>query len=526
MTKLAEILKGYDQSLRQFLVGGFLEGFSLGYEGYLTNTVLCQNLKSAREFPGVVREKLEKEMCLRRIAGPFQQAPFSPMFFSPIGIVPKKTPNKFRMIHHLSYPEGASINDAIPHEKSTVSYASIDDAVRLIKSFGPGCYLAKTDIESAFRIIPIHPSNYHLLGMIWQGQYYYDRCLPMGASSSCQIFECFSTSLEWVARVKLGIPGVLHILDDFLFITPTYTQSQDSLDKFDHMCTDVGVPLAADKTVGPATKLSFAGILLDTTEMTASLPPDKVEKCREAVNMLKKRKKVTVKVLQSVTGLLNFACQVVVPGRAFLRRLYDLTTGPGKKSYHHIRLNKQARADLAAWEVFLQHFNGKSFFLSDSWETSVNLSLFTDAAGGLGYGAILGKKWFYGEWPVLWKDANITVLELYPIVAALVTWVHELGNKRILLFTDNMALVHVLNTLTSKEPRVMRLVRKLVVTCMLHNIHFRARHISGHNNVLADSLSRLQVAKFRAAAPWAEAQPTALSVTMQPANWDLDSDTY
>lgn len=48
--------------------------------------------------------------------------------------------------------------------------------------------MAKTDIEDAFRIIPIHPSDYHLLGFIWEGQFYYDKCLPMGASSSCQIF--------------------------------------------------------------------------------------------------------------------------------------------------------------------------------------------------------------------------------------------------------------------------------------------------------------------------------------------------
>ena len=38
-------------------------------------------------------------------------------------------------------------------------------------------------------------------------------------------------------------------------------------------------------------------------------------------------KKVTLKEVQSLNGLLNFACSVIRPGRAFLRRLIDLTVG-------------------------------------------------------------------------------------------------------------------------------------------------------------------------------------------------------
>lgn len=48
--------------------------------------------------------------------------------------------------------------------------------------------MAKPDIEDAFRKIPIFPLDYHLLGFSWQGQFYFDKCLPVGASSSCQVF--------------------------------------------------------------------------------------------------------------------------------------------------------------------------------------------------------------------------------------------------------------------------------------------------------------------------------------------------
>ena len=125
-----------------------------------------------------------------------------------------------------------------------------------------------------------------------------------------------------------------------------------SLHRFTAMCEDTGIPIATEKTFGPSTKLSFAGIDFDSIEMTARLPSDKVQKCLDAIKAMKVKKKVKLREMQSLIGLLNFACSVVVPGRAFLRRLIDLTKGV-KRPFHRVSLNKEARADLAAWELFL-----------------------------------------------------------------------------------------------------------------------------------------------------------------------------
>ena len=67
------------------------------------------------------------------------------------------------------------------------------------------------------------------------------------------------------------------------------------------------------------------------------------------------RKKVTLREIQSLNGLLNFACSVVVPGRAFLRRLIDLTKGV-KSPHHFIRLSKSVKADLEIWQSFGNRF--------------------------------------------------------------------------------------------------------------------------------------------------------------------------
>ena len=110
----------------------------------------------------MVDRYLAKEVLAQRVAGPFNHPPFQNFRVSPIGVVTKKTPGEFRCIQHLSYPYRASVNDGIPVEDSSVTYSRIDDAVGLILRSGVGSFLAKADIKSAFRIIPIWPADYKL----------------------------------------------------------------------------------------------------------------------------------------------------------------------------------------------------------------------------------------------------------------------------------------------------------------------------------------------------------------------------
>ena len=104
------------------------------------------------------------------------------MQYHPIGVIPKKDPGKWHTILHLSYPDGDLINFHIPEDEYSLHYVTVDKAISIIKQLGPGAWLSKVDIEEAFRIIPIHPDDWHLLGMYWEGKYYYDKRLSMGVA--------------------------------------------------------------------------------------------------------------------------------------------------------------------------------------------------------------------------------------------------------------------------------------------------------------------------------------------------------
>lgn len=66
--------------------------------------------------PDVVDLKIEKEVLASDLSGPFEMPSLSPFRVSPPGVIPKKTPSEFRLIHHLPYPKGSSVNDGISPE--------------------------------------------------------------------------------------------------------------------------------------------------------------------------------------------------------------------------------------------------------------------------------------------------------------------------------------------------------------------------------------------------------------------------
>ena len=512
--RLANFLVGYDEATVAYLINGFTEGFSLECKG-MVNTKEPKNLKSAYLNPTVVDAKLAKELALGRIIGPFDAPPFENMCISPIGLQVKKS-GDFRLITHLSHPKGSSVNDAIPRDFASVKYATLGEAITLVKRSGRFSYLAKTDIKSAFRIIPIRPADHRLLGIKWRGKYFVDVMLPMGASSSCRVFETFSTAVEWIARNKLGIPSILHILDDYLIVNNSKSNCFKQLQIFKQFCEYCGIPLAEDKTVGPEQVMPFAGIELDSIRMRACLPQDKLDKCNAAIRTALGKIRINLKEIQELAGLLNFCCVVVYPGRPFIRRLYNLSIGL-RSRYSTIAMSEETKADLKMWLSFLANFNGKDFFMTDEWVAAEALNLHSDAAMTKGFGATLGKEWIMGAWPDSLGGVDITTLEFYPIIISLITWGPKLRNLNLNINTDNEALVSIINAQTVKGNEVcLKLLRLFVLTCLKYNIYVRAFHIRGVDNSICDALSRLQVGRFRSLAPGMNLLPIPIPHHLSP----------
>lgn len=262
-----------DRSLVDFLITGFRDGFDIGYRGNMS-VGANKNLKSARDNPTHVTEAIKKEVDRGHTLGPFSSPPFPTLHVSPLGAVPKKD-GTYRLILNLSSPAGSSVNDGIDEDEFSVKYSSFDEAVELVRTQGKGAFMAKVDIKHAFRNCPVRIQDLPLLGMFWQGAYYIDTRLPFGSRSSPFIFTQFSNMLCWIIAFVCGIAGVIHYLDDFLLVAPNRQQCQSHMQIVLNLFSHLGVPVAMDKLVGPAAKLTYLGIEIDATNSIIRLPADR-----------------------------------------------------------------------------------------------------------------------------------------------------------------------------------------------------------------------------------------------------------
>lgn len=496
-----------------YLVAGLKEGFRIGFDYRTHRCRKCkENMRSAKQHPQVVREYIQKECEAGRILGPLDPQLFPEVHVSRFGVIPKTDPGKWRLILDLSSPEGSSVNDGISPERCSLSYMTVDDAARAIKKTGRGSQLAKVDIKNAYRMIPVHPEDRPLLGMMWEGALYVDAALPFGLRSAPKIFTGVADSLEWRLKTE-GVQQVFHYLDDFLIVAqPESQQCGEELQKLLRVFTKLGVPVAEEKLVGPTVCLTFLGIELDTARMIRRLPPGKLTELQQLVTEWLPKKSCRVRELQSLVGKLQHACKVVRPGRTFLRRMFELLKGMGKKQ-QFLRLNASFKSDLWWWHCFLGTWNGVAM-MENSPETGQEIQLYTDASGSFGCGAWWGVEWLQLQWPAGMEDWSIAHKELLPIVLACMVWGPQWTRLRIKVYCDNEAVVEVVAAGYSKESNLMHLLRCLFLVTAFHELVIIPVHIPGARNVVADAISRNNMDLFRSQVPGARLLPVVLPEEM------------
>ena len=234
------------------------------------------------------------------------------------------------------------------------------------------------------------------------------------------------------------------------------------------------------------------------------IPTEKIEKAVTLIESVlqKSSKKLTLNQLQKICGFLNFLGRCIIPGPAFTRRLYTYTANDKLKPHHHIRINAEMRADLTMWLTFLQNpaVFCRPFLDFSSILVTDEVDMFSDVSGKIGMGALCKKAWMYQLWPTTFIrkfKPSIEYLELFAVTAAVLTWIHQFRNKRIILFCDNQSVVDMINNTTTSCKNCMVLIRMIVLKGLVENVRVFARHVAGKKNIFADSLSRDQIQHFK-----------------------------
>ena len=241
-----------DQSLVNFFLAGISHGFRIGYHNPQRSLKSAkQNLVCALQHPEVVNHYLEEALALKRVTGPFLKKLVPEVHINRFGVIPKKhQPGKWHLIVDQSHPSGHSVTGGTLKPLCSLFYITVNSAIAEIMKLGRGALLAKVDVKSAFRPLPVHPADCHLLAMNWNTQVSVDTYLPFSLRSAPKLFNILADLLSWILEQK-GANPLLHNLDDFLIISPPkssacFNNLQDILE----VCSHLGIPLAVEKIEG------------------------------------------------------------------------------------------------------------------------------------------------------------------------------------------------------------------------------------------------------------------------------------
>ena len=163
----------------------------------------------------------------------------------------------------------------------------LDDAINAICKCGKGALLTKYDISNAFKICPIRADQWPYFCVKWEGQYYVFVRVIFGCRSSPHIFDTLSQAICWIACNNYGAQTNFHLLDDFLTVDlPDPCIGERTMAILSLVLNCLHIPLAQHKCMGPTVCLEYLGIILDSMNMDARLPLDKVQRILELIDTL------------------------------------------------------------------------------------------------------------------------------------------------------------------------------------------------------------------------------------------------
>ncbi len=409
-----------------------------------------------------------------------------PAIVSALGAVPKANSDRIRLIHDCSRPSGLAVNDYAADYK--FRYQSLDDATALIS---PNCYLAKVDLRAAYRTIPVHPDCFKFLSLKWRfageaaDTLLFDSKLCFGAKLAPAVFNRITQAVRRML-LRRGIICTVY-LDDFLIVAPSAEECAEHVRVTVSLLSWLGFYLAWEKIVGPAQRLVFLGVLIDTRAMLLELPAPKLAELSKLLDQVAAQRRISKRQLLTLIGKLSWAARVVRGGRTFVRRLID-TSLRLRRPGHRIRTRGSFMLDISFWRDFLSTFNGKALLITDRIT-----ELSTDACP-IAWGAVYKGDWAYGTWAADQAAATelpINQKELLALLFAARRWGSDWRESQVIWHTDNICAATWVNKGTSRDPAIMTALRELFWLSVTCNFHILARYLPGTENWASDAVSRL-----------------------------------
>lgn len=361
---------------------------------------------------------------------------------------------------------------------------TIRDVLHLIS---PTCYFMTVDFKHAYFSVHVQPDQRKWLRFLWENHHYQFTSLPQGLSSAPRLFtKLLKPALAHLR--KLGMIVSCYI-DDCIFIASSPEELLCNVNYAMQFFDSLGLTIHYKKsTLVPTQRVKFLGVILDSVNMTVTLPDETMKQIRCLGRSLLTKSMNTLQELSSFIGLAVFA-GVAVPHAPvkykYLEIVRNMALIESRGDYKaKIILDAHSR-DLLCWWVDNITSQTKSIITSPP-----DLEIRTDASL-TGWGAKLGSMVTGGHWDVRELD-HINCLELRAVLFGLKALCTDHRNTHVRLRSDNTSVVACIDRCASTKLSLLTIVEQIFEWANLRNITLSAEYIRGCENTEADRESRVR----------------------------------
>ncbi|KAK3269832.1 hypothetical protein CYMTET_21730 [Cymbomonas tetramitiformis] len=437
---------------------------------------------------------------------------------SRVFLVPKPGTNKWRLVMDFRWLNAHCV-------KSRCKMETLKKLHRLAK---PNDWCFSFDLQDGYHVVGIDPAFQEYMQFDVRGELFQCGALPFGWNDSPRIFvkvmkvlvECLRSprSAEdrrevrklqsgskvrrrWAVRRRAGGCGreehqqgarVLPYMDDFLLLLSSRIEALRARELTSRVLVRLGLSRNEKKGQWEPTQLvEHLGLEVDLKAGQFRVTPARLQKIHLQSKALlseasRQRRWLPARKLAAFTGLCQSVYLAVPPARLYLRELHFVLStrrGWGAK----VKLTRQAWSDIEWWLRLpaQSRWNGHKI-----WRSPTRAKVHTDASLFAWGGVLNLKHAARGFWSDELRHLHITHLELEAVYKTVQSFLRELTGKVVRLYCDNQAVVAMLSHFTSRNPELMRRMRRLWILLDLNDIELQARYIRSEANEWADRLSR------------------------------------
>ena len=495
-----EVWKSYAHLLEDTSLLSMLEfGFPAGYVAPYPPPTSLVNHSSALGHAQHVAKYIETELGHRALIGPFPVSPFRGWTReNPLMTRPKRDSSDMRVILDLSFPEGSSVNSAIPRDKLDgaqfkLRLPSPDMLARRMLQLGRRCLLYKIDLSRAYRQLRSDPLDWPLLGIQWQGKTYLDTAIPFGLRHGASACQRTSEAIVTIAAHECSAWALPYIDDTAGAALPDVADAhyQGTLRVMD----SVGLQVAPHKCQAPNTLLEWIGVLFNSLDMSMSIAQGRIDEAVQLCLEFLARETVTKKFMQRFLGKILHATKCTEAARRFTAQLLDLLRASSLT--HTVPIDPGAYLDATWLACFLSHFNGRTLIRPSVADVVVYVDACLEGVGGHCPGVGLYATTFPGS--IVECGFSISSLECYNSLLCARLWAKLWSGRTVLLYCDNWAAVCAANSGRAEDPLIRASIRELWLICAISDVQLTIRHRPGHDMMTADALSRAGLSAKHAA---------------------------